>query len=69
MSKYPALTRGILIFAILAVLTAIEFGLARLEVAAVFLWAVALLKAGLVVWFFMHLPRVFKSESEGDHEA
>jgi cytochrome c oxidase subunit 4 len=67
MNKLNALTRGIVIFVILAVLTAVEFFIARLEAATVLLVLIALVKAGLVVWYFMHLPRVFKSE--GGHES
>ncbi len=66
MNKLNELTRGVVVFIILAVLTAIEFGLARLEAATLFLVLIALAKAGLVLWYFMHLARVFKSE--GGHE-
>ena len=67
MNKINALTRGVVIFAILAALTVIEFILAGLGTSATtFLVLIALAKAGLVLWYFMHLPRVFKSE--GDHE-
>jgi cytochrome c oxidase subunit 4 len=66
MNKLNELTRGIVVFAILAVLTAVEFFLARLEVATFILVVIALAKAGLVVWYFMHLARVFRSE--GGHE-
>ncbi len=66
MNKLNELTRGVVIFAILAVLTAVEFGLARLEAATLFLVLIALVKGGLVLWYFMHLARVFKSE--GGHE-
>ncbi len=67
MNKLNSLTRGIVLLAILAVLTAVEFLIARLEVATVLLVMIALVKAGLVIWYFMHLPRVFRSE-EG-HES
>jgi cytochrome c oxidase subunit 4 len=67
MSKLNALTRGIVVFAILAVLTALEYILGISEVPAILLWIIGLVKAGLVVWYFMHLPRVFKSE--GGHES
>jgi len=66
MSKLNDLTRGVVIFIILAVLTGFEFILAQVESATLFLVLVALAKAGLVLWFFMHLARVFKSE--GGHE-
>lgn len=64
MNKMNALTRGVVVFAMLAVLTAIEYFLAVWHVSTVFLWLIALLKAGLVLWFFMHLPRVFNPGGE-----
>lgn len=67
MNKFNELTRGVLIFAILAVLTGLEYFLGIAEVPAILLWIVALVKAGLVLWYFMHLQRVFKSE--GGHES
>lgn len=66
MNKLNALTRGIVLLIILAVLTAIEFLIARFESVTVILVLIALTKAGLVIWYFMHLPRVFKPE--GGHE-
>lgn len=59
------LKRGVKVFIALAVLTAIEYVFGVLEWPAITLWIVALLKAGLVLWYFMHLPRVFSSG--GDH--
>ncbi len=66
LNKLNELTRGIVVFAILAVLTALEFFLARLDAATLLLILIALTKAGLVVWYFMHLARLFRSE--GGHE-
>ncbi len=66
MSKLNELTRGVVVFAILAALTAVEFFLARLQAAIFILVLIALAKAGLVVWYFMHIARVFRSE--GGHE-
>ena len=67
MNKLNALTRGVVVFIILAILTVIEYFLAGLGLSAiVFLVLIALAKAGLVLWYFMHLPRVFRSE--GGHE-
>lgn len=67
-SNTSALRRGVIVFAALAVLTAIEYLLGVNEAPAILLWIVALLKAGLVLWFFMHLPRVFNPDNEGGHE-
>jgi heme/copper-type cytochrome/quinol oxidase subunit 4 len=63
--KSAELKRGILVFVALAVLTAVEYFLGVLEggtAIIVLLWLIALIKGGLVLWFFMHLPRVFGSE-------
>ncbi len=62
--KNAELRRGVVVFATLGVLTAIEYAIGVLEFAPLFLWAIALLKAGLVLWFFMHIFRVFGAEDE-----
>lgn len=58
------LRRGVMVFMGLAALTAIEYGIAVLEATPIFLWSIALVKAGLVLWFFMHLFRVFGVDEE-----
>lgn len=63
--KSAELRRGVMTFLALAVLTAIEYVLGTLENTTVLLVLIALVKAVLVLWFFMHLPRVF---TEGGHE-
>lgn len=63
--KNADLRRGLMVFIALAVLTAIEYAVGVLEAAPLFLWAIALLKAGLVIWFFMHVFRVFGAGEEG----
>lgn len=60
------LPRGVIVFAILAGLTALEFWLGTSQVPAIFLWVVAILKAALVLVYFMHISRLFKAE--GGHE-
>jgi hypothetical protein len=67
MNKLTSLTRGIVLLVILAVLTAVEFFIARLETSTLLLVLIALVKGGLVLWYFMHLPRVFKPE--GGYES
>jgi cytochrome c oxidase subunit 4 len=66
-SKMNDLSRGVVVFVVLAVLTAVEYILGINSAPGVFLWIMALVKAGLVLWFFMHLARVFSPE-EGGHE-
>jgi heme/copper-type cytochrome/quinol oxidase subunit 4 len=60
--KTNELTRGVIIFVILAVLTGVEYLVGINELPSVILWILALAKFGLVLWFFMHLPRVFNSD-------
>lgn len=56
------LTRGVVVFIVLAILTIVEYFLGVNHVPAILLWVIALAKAGLVLWFFMHVFRVFRSE-------
>ncbi len=65
MKNMNPLTRGVVVFGVLAVLTIIEYFLGVLAVPMALLWIVAAMKAGLVLWFFMHLGRVFNPG--GDH--
>jgi hypothetical protein len=47
----------------LAVLTALEFAIAAaLEGSTVFLFVVALVKAGLIIQYYMHLNRAWSEE-------
>ena len=65
LDKSAELKRGILVFVGLAVLTVIEYFLGVAEggtALVVFLWIIALIKAGLVLYFFMNLPRVFRGD-------
>jgi hypothetical protein len=65
-TKMNPLARGVAVFVILAVLTGLEYILGINEAPAVLMWIIALIKGGLVLWFFMHLPRVFNPD--GGHE-
>jgi hypothetical protein len=56
---------GIIIVLVLAVLTLIEFYIAVATASVVFLMLVAALKAILVIWFFMHVKRLWAPE--GSH--
>jgi len=63
------LSQGIFIFVYLAVLTGLEFFLAiKLQVAVPLLVVVALVKAALVVYYYMHIYKL-NAEHEGDHES
>jgi heme/copper-type cytochrome/quinol oxidase subunit 4 len=56
------LARGVVIFIALAVLTGIEYVLGVIHAPAILLWIVAIMKAVLVLWYFMHIGRVFRAE-------
>jgi caa(3)-type oxidase subunit IV len=61
-SKQQELVQGIGVFAVLAVLTAIEYFLGTAAAPSALLWIIALMKAGLVLWYFMHVKRAFSNE-------
>ncbi|GAP05469.1 MAG TPA: hypothetical protein DEQ80_11410 [Anaerolinea thermolimosa] len=65
-SRPDELRRGVLVFVFLAILTAIEYFIGTHELPVILLWVIALIKAGLVIWYFMHLKRAFREE--GEHE-
>ncbi len=64
--KSIAFRQGIVVLLALAIFTAVEYWLGISEAPAVFLWVIGLVKAGLVVWFFMHIGRIFGTQ-EGGH--
>jgi cytochrome c oxidase subunit 4 len=59
-----ALRRGVIVLIVLAALTGIEYVVAVSGVPTIFLWILAILKAAIVLQFFMHVGRVFGSEEE-----
>lgn len=63
--KGLALRRSVIVFLGLAILTAVEFILAKMSVPSVILWIIALTKAGLVINFFMHISRLFQPDEAG----
>jgi len=68
MDKKAALNQGVIIFAFLAVLTALEFFVAVAIGSVALLAVVALVKAGLVVYYYMHIYRLNRAD-EGEHES
>ena len=60
--KQDELRRGVMVFIALAVLTAVEYYIGTHQAPVIFMWLIALSKAGLVVWFFMHVKRAFSDE-------
>jgi len=69
MDKSSALRLGVLVFALLALLTAIEFGLAIWLSTWSLLVLVALIKAGLVGYYYMHIYRLFAADQDTDIES
>ena len=66
--KSALLSQGMFIFVYLAVLTLIEFGIAITFNSVVLLVAVALVKAALVVYYYMHVYQL-NAEHEGDENS
>ncbi|PKO07437.1 MAG: hypothetical protein CVU41_01695 [Chloroflexi bacterium HGW-Chloroflexi-3] len=67
MTKLSPLKRGVVVFLILGVLTAIEYYLGVNDVPTILLWAIAIIKLLLVLQYFMHINRVI-NPNKGGHE-
>lgn len=65
-SKKKEWRTGVQVFLGLAALTGVEYWAGVSEWPAFTLWAIAIMKAALVVWFFMHIRRLTNPE-EGGH--
>jgi len=68
LDKNSALLQGILIFVYLAVLTALEYFVAIAMDAVPLLVVVAIVKAGLVFYYYMHIYRL-NDEDGNDHHS
>jgi cytochrome c oxidase subunit III len=66
--KKTTLNQGMIIFVFLAVLTALEFFIAIAMDAVPLLVIVALVKAGLVMYYYMHIYKL-NAEDEGDENS
>jgi cytochrome c oxidase subunit 3 len=66
--KTTLLSQGVYIFIYLAVLTALEYFVAVTFQSVAILVAVALVKAALVVYYYMHIYKL-NAEHEGDHDS
>jgi len=67
-SKGAAYGQGLLIFVYLAVLTGLEFFIAVTFASVVLLIVIALIKAALVIYYYMHIHRL-NAEHSGDHHS
>jgi cytochrome c oxidase subunit 3 len=68
-NKTSALRLGVLVFGLLAVLTAVEFGIALLLNLWLILLLAALIKAGLVLYYYMHISSLFAEDASTNKES
>jgi len=68
-NKASALRLGLYVFGMLAVLTAAEFGIAVFINQWMLLLLVAFIKAGLVLYYYMHIYRLFEADVDTDRES
>lgn len=68
-NKSSVLQLGLFVFGALAVLTAVEFVLAITISVWQFLVLIALIKAGLVLYYYMHISRLFEADVDTNHES
>ena len=66
--KKTALNQGVTIFIFLAILTALEFFVAIALNAVAILAVVALIKGGLVLYYYMHIYKL-NAEDSSDHKS
>lgn len=64
--KKSALQQGVTVFIGLAVLTAVEYGISLIEFSTIALLVVSIMKAGLIMNFFMHVSSLWSQEG-GKH--
>lgn len=65
--KSSALGQGVVIFVYLTILTLIEYFVAVSFNSAVFLIVVAVIKAALVMYYYMHIYKLNETEEGGEH--
>jgi cytochrome c oxidase subunit 3 len=68
-NKDSALRLGLYVFGMLAVLTAAEFGIATFINLGSLLALVALIKGGLVLYYYMHIYRLFESDTDTNRDS
>ena len=61
-NKRSAYVTGFIVFIVLAILTGVEFYVASISGAVAGLMIIALIKAALIIWFFMHVSRLWAEE-------
>ncbi|MBL8049916.1 MAG: cytochrome C oxidase subunit IV family protein, partial [Anaerolineales bacterium] len=68
-TKSAALMQGVIIFIYLGVLTVLEYFVAVSFDAVPLLIVVAIIKAALVVYYFMHIYKLGESDSDTNHDS
>lgn len=68
-NESAALRLGLLVFAMLALLTAVEFGAALVLNVVPLLMLLAGIKAGLVFYYYMHVYRLFEADADADQAS
>lgn len=69
LDKKSALNQGVLIFVYLTVLTLLEYGLAVFLPSVPLLAVVALVKAGLVAYYYMHIYKLNQDDHGAGHDS
>jgi cytochrome c oxidase subunit 3 len=69
LNKATALRLGMLVFGALAIATLVEFGFALFAYILPVLVVLALIKAGLVMYYYMHIARLFEADSDPDQDS
>lgn len=69
MNKSDALRQGVLIFVFLAVLTALEFFVASAIGSVTLLATIALVKFGLVAYYYMHIYKLNLNDQDADRRS
>lgn len=64
-----SLVQGFVIFIFLAFLTLVEFAIAITNQSLLLLAIVALIKAGMVLYYYMHIYKLAQEEHEHDHHS
>lgn len=67
--KKSALSQGVIIFIFLAVLTVLEYFIAVALNAVALLAVVALVKAGLVMYYYMHIYKLSRKDDDSDQNS
>jgi cytochrome c oxidase subunit 3 len=64
-----SLNQGLVVFIILAFLTLVEFFIAITNQSLLLLTVVAIIKAGLVMYYYMHIAKLAEAETETDQHS